>query len=401
MLKRKRITLVYFNAGGGHRAAARALQAVIAQQRRPWDVTAVNLFEAIDPTGRWRRALGADPEDFYNRRLQLGWTIGLSQELRILQGLIRLAHGTLVRALQQHWLQTEPDLVLSLIPNFNRALHDSLASALPGIPFATLLTDIADLPPRFWIEPGLKQHLIVGSERALAQARAAGHADERISLSSGMVLHPDFHAVTDLDRAVAQRQLGLDPQRPTGVVMFGGQGSMQMLRIARALHDQQLILFCGHNQKLAERLRRLPSTARHVVLGFTEQVAAHMRLADYFIGKPGPGCLSEALQCGLPVLTFEGLGTMPQERYNAQWIREQGLGRVLRSVAHVRDGTLALIQELDIHREVVARLDNRAVFELPEILAGLLQAAAVPQAQPCWRTPTTASSLHPSLQVNP
>ena len=31
----KDIELVYFNAGGGHRAAAQALEAVIQQQRRP------------------------------------------------------------------------------------------------------------------------------------------------------------------------------------------------------------------------------------------------------------------------------------------------------------------------------------------------------------------------------
>ena len=51
-----------------------------------------------------------------------------------------------------------------------------------------------------------------------------------------------------------------------------------------------------------------------------------MRLADFFIGKPGPGCLSEAVQLGLPVITIRNAWTMPQERYNAQWVREQGLG---------------------------------------------------------------------------
>lgn len=75
------IDLIYFNAGGGHRAAAQALRAVIAQQRRPWTVRCVNLVDMLDPLARFRRLTGVAPEDFYNKRLAKGWTLGLTQEL--------------------------------------------------------------------------------------------------------------------------------------------------------------------------------------------------------------------------------------------------------------------------------------------------------------------------------
>ena len=376
----KRITLVYFDAGGGHRAAARALQQAIAQQQRPWSVSLVNLFEAMDPNGRFQRLLGCKPEDYYNLRLQRGWTLGLGQELRLLQLLIRVFHRPMVRALQQHWRATQPQLVLSLIPNFNRTLYESLALALPGVPFATLLTDIADTPPHFWIEPGQRQQLIVGSERAHEQALSAGYAQAQVSRVSGMLLHPGFYvpAPSAAQRAQTLRDWGLDPGKPTGIVMFGGQGSMQMLRISRALPDRQLILLCGRNEALRERLMRSDAELprRHIALGYTEQVAQVLRLGDYFIGKPGPGALSEALHCGLPAITFDGLGLMPQERYNTQWLREQGLGVVLRSVGQVREGVDDLLADLPVYRERVARLHNRAVHEVPAILDTLLQAGA-------------------------
>jgi hypothetical protein len=379
---RKTIDLVYFNAGGGHRAAAQALQSVIAQQQRPWTVRLVNLVEVLDPAGSFCRLMGFAPEDLYNKRLARGWTLGLAQELKLLQAMIRIAHPALLRRLQQHWLRSEPDLVVSLIPNFNRALHESVSSSLPGVPFVTVMTDMADLPPHFWIEPGQRQHLICGTPHAVAQARAAGYAPQQISQVSGMILRPDFYRVHDIDRAQEQRALGLDPAQPTGVVMFGGEGSRQMLGIAQRLRDVQLILLCGRNAALAERLRALPAVAPRVVLGFTPAVGRYMQLGDFFIGKPGPGSLSEAVQMGLPPITFDNVWTMPQERYNTQWLREQGLGLVLSSPRQLRQGVAELMQRLPELRARVQSVDNRAVFEVPQILARLLEQAdgTVPQA---------------------
>ncbi|MCU0940895.1 MAG: hypothetical protein MUC86_17730 [Burkholderiaceae bacterium] len=94
-----RIDLVYFNAGGGHRAAARALEAVLRERRPDWSVRSINLFEVLDPADRFRRVAGIAPEDIYNIRLKKGWTAGLAQELKLLQASIRLGHGLLVRRL--------------------------------------------------------------------------------------------------------------------------------------------------------------------------------------------------------------------------------------------------------------------------------------------------------------
>ena len=67
------VDLVYFNAGGGHRSSALALQHALRTQRgRTWQVRLVNLFEVLDPEGRFQRATGSLPEDFYNRRLARG-----------------------------------------------------------------------------------------------------------------------------------------------------------------------------------------------------------------------------------------------------------------------------------------------------------------------------------------
>lgn len=366
------VDLMYFDAGGGHRAAALALRDVLLRQRRPWTVRMVNLTEVLDRGQLFRRLTGLAPEDLYNRRLARGWTLGMALELKLLQTVVRAAHRPLCRRLQAHWQSTQPDLVVSLIPNFNRAMAVALAKARPAAPFVTVLTDLADLPPRFWIEPRVQQHLVCGTPHALQQAADAGVPPERLSLVSGMLLRPGFYGLPPLDRAAACTALGLDPGRPTAAVMYGGQGSMEMLRIAELLPDLQLLLFTGHNRDLAERLRCLQAPAPRAVLGFTPDVPQLMRLADFFIGKPGPGAMSEALHLGLPVVTFENAWTLPQERFNTRWVRELGVGLVLRSLHELPAATEQLLPRLDDYRRRVGWLDNQALFEVPEILAGLL-----------------------------
>lgn len=378
------VDLVYFNAGGGHRASALALQSVLPHHRHPWRVRLVNLFEVLDPRDRFRRVTGSAPEDWYNQRLARGWTIGMAQELKILQGLIRLGHTTLVKALQQHWLQTEPDLVVSLVPNFNRAMFESLASTLPGVPYATVLTDLADTPPRFWIERGQPQHFICGSARAVAQAHALGHPPERVHATSGMVIRPEFYETPALDRAGEMQRLGLDPNRPTALVLFGGHGSKAMLGIAKRLGaSTQLILVCGHNQLLATQLRALPPGAPRLVVGFAPDIPRYMRLADFFIGKPGPGSLSEAVQQGLPVIVVDNAWTMPQERYNAQWITEHHLGIVHRSFRTIDRAVAELLARLDEFRASARAVNNRALFEIPDIFERIVSSARRPDTGTC------------------
>ena len=370
----KTIDLVYINAGGGHRSAATALEMAIREQARGWQVRLVNLFEVLDPQDMFRRTTGVKPEHYYNVRLARGWTLGLAQELRILQALIRLSHKTLISQLRRHWQLTQPDLVVSLVPNFNRAMYQALGSAQPNAAYVTVMTDFADFPPHFWIEPNQPQHLICGTQRAVVQARAAGYDDAHLHETSGMIISPDFYRDLSVDRRAEMQTLRLDPDRPTGIVMFGGHGSRAMRGIAKRLDDTQLILVCGHNAPLAEKLRTMKAAAPRVVVGFTSQIRHYMQLSDFFIGKPGPGSISEAIQQFLPVIVARNAWTMPQERYNTEWVEENSVGVVLDSFKAIRGGVKQVTDGIEAYRASVRRIHNRAVFEIPEILERILAA---------------------------
>src|ERR1700730_11970611 len=219
-----RIVLVYFDAGGGHRAAASALAEAIREERLPWQVDLLKLQELLDSLDIVRRFTGIRIQDVYNKMLRNDWTLGSPQLMRVLQWTVRVFHRPTVRRLQRQWRETTPDLVASLVPHFNRALCRSLAKSRPGSPFVTILTDFADYPPQFWIERQ-SQFLICGSDHAVAQARDMGHPEEHIFRTSGMILNQRFYRYAAVDRRREREKLGLDPERLTGLVLFGGQGS--------------------------------------------------------------------------------------------------------------------------------------------------------------------------------
>ena len=139
------------------------------------------------------KTTGMNWEDLYNNRLQRGWSVGLAQELKLLQALIRLSHRSMTSRLRRHWRKTRPDMVVSVIPNFNRPMYEALATARPQAPYVTILTDFADFPPHFWIEPRQAQHFICGTPKAVAQARAMGYGDSQVHATSGMIIRPDFY----------------------------------------------------------------------------------------------------------------------------------------------------------------------------------------------------------------
>src|SRR6266496_2413288 len=372
----RRITILFFDAGGGHRSASEALKTTL--QENHWDVHLLNVQELLDSIDFVRGVTGLRIQDGYNLILRKGWTRLSPPLLRILQRVIRMRHKRIVKMFRGYWSLHPTDMVLSVIPHFNRAIAESIRQAMPAVPFVTLLTDFADYPPHFWMEKE-SEYLICGTGKARQQALEMGHPTERIFQVSGMILKPKFYQKPVVDREAERRKLGLLPDVPTGVVLFGGHGSPAMIEIAKRLEQSQtpvqLMMLCGHSKKIFDELNALHLTKRVFVEGFTTNVDYYMALADFLIGKPGPGSISEALQYHLPVIVERNARTMPQERYNTVWLEEQRMGIVLDSFEKIAGGVEQLLEPATFveFRRNAERYSNRALYEIPGILDAVLQ----------------------------
>jgi len=379
-----KILILFHDAGGGHRNAAVALQTVIGQQKRPWEVELVQFQELTDHLDVLRKLTGIRIQEQYNILLRNGWTLGATQLLWVLQATIRLFHRPLVKLLGKYFQEHPADLLVSVIPHFNREIGEAWNSARLGRPFVTLITDLADFPPHFWIEATKEQYVICGTERAVEQAKQIGKEPSQIFATSGMILRPDFYQADNTDPIALRRELNLRPDLPTGMLLFGGFGSKVMYEIVERLEAAdvplQLIVICGRNEKLAEKFRaRAWKLPLHIV-GFTKEVHRLMRAADFLIGKPGPGSVAEAMVRKLPVILECNAWTLPQERFNTEWVKEKRVGIVLNDFAEIVSGVKELLEPKTLaeFRVNVAALENRAIFEIQEIFAKLLDSPVSP-----------------------
>src|SRR5260370_40247687 len=136
----KRIHVVFHDGGGGHRNAAVALQTVIDQQGRDWQVELIQFQDLTDRLDVLRKLTGIRIQQQYNILLQNGWTLGSTALLRVLQATIRIFHRPLVNLLEKFWRGKPADLLVTVIAHFSRQICQSWVKIYPGVPFLTIIT---------------------------------------------------------------------------------------------------------------------------------------------------------------------------------------------------------------------------------------------------------------------
>ncbi len=371
--------------GGGHYATCNALCSIIEQQQLPWQLKVIDVDETVERLTKQNKIVdvykalsGMTGGDLYNLMLKSGWTWLHPLILFLNQLMMRLNYDTGVKIFAEYWHQQQPDLVVSLLPMYNKILYDSLQKGKPGTPIVTIPIDLVDSPPGFYIEPKTENYVVCGTQRLVEQARCLGVEEERIIKTSGMVVHPRFYEPMQCDRPNERQRLGLDPNCLTGLVLFGGFGSKLMLEIAKRLlcfqQKLQLIFICGRNEELALALRKSQGLQKRFVATFTQDIPYYMHLSDFFIGKPGGASISEALVMKLPVIVERNAATLINERNNADWIQHKEVGLVIRSFQNIAQALEKFLQPENFarYRANVAALNNRAVFEIPDILHQIL-----------------------------
>ena len=173
-----------------------------------------------------------------------------------------------------------------------------------------------------WMDACVDLYCVAAEEtKARLVARGAASAD---AVATGIPIAAKFLSKPD-PRAV-RKQYGLRDDQPVLLVLGGGFGMGPVAEILAELDrvpgQFQTLVVTGRNEELRRKLAT--QTRRHPthVLGFSTNMHELMAMADLIITKPGGLTTSEALALGKPLFI---LNPIPgQEAANSDFLLERG-----------------------------------------------------------------------------
>ncbi len=146
-------------------------------------------------------------------------------------------------------------------------------------------------------------------------------------LSLGIPVQMKFSET--IDKKEARRELGLDENKDTIMMMSGAVGfgnlAKTVLNFNKCKSDLQIVCVCGRNEKLKKELEDLKENGKVknelYVYGFVNNVDVIMSAADVLIGKIGGVAIAEAFNKHLPIIANRKLPF--QEYDNMLFLRER------------------------------------------------------------------------------
>lgn len=329
-MRTQRILILMSNTGGGHRASAEALKAGFTQRfGNRFRVDIIDLLMDYLP-----KPLNQLPKSYSFLANDATWIWKLLWETGEHPGLLQFL-GEIVpriteKSVRRVFKRFAPDLIISVHPLVQEISLLPLANIGRRIPYVTVVTDLASVHP-LWLHPAVDA-CYVASKEAYARAIEAGLHPNQLHLF-GLPVRPAFSPPPQ-PKPVLRQKLGMAPTLPAALLVGGGEGIGPVAEVAQQVAHclaetpkrplGQLVVICGRNQRLQERLESHAWPIPTVINGFVNNMEEWMAACDCIITKAGPGTIAEALIMGLPLVLS---GFIPgQEEGNVPYVVDHQVG---------------------------------------------------------------------------
>ena len=317
-----RLLLLTGTMGEGHNVAARALEEAA---HRIWPRCVIgtrDVLEFMGPgagasmRGAYVTNVQSTPwlyELFFTSLHRMRWFAHASNRVVGTWAAVRLADE--IEAFQ-------PDLIVSTYHVASAALATLRRRGELSAPAATWVTDFAPHPLWMFAENDLT---FVLHEASAATARAV-EPGARVRVAAP----PVGDAFAPGDRRAARERLGWAADEYALLLSAGSYGFGEIDATVDAMlaadDDARVVVICGRNARLAERLRGrgLPGD-RLTVLGWVDEMPAYLHAADVVVTNAGGSTVLEALACGRAVVTYRPIAAHGTN--NSALLASAGLAR--------------------------------------------------------------------------
>ncbi|MDR0425084.1 MAG: galactosyldiacylglycerol synthase [Clostridiales Family XIII bacterium] len=272
--------------------------------------------------------------------------------------------------LKKHIQQNAPDIIVC-----THVLSAILASEMKSHAWtdavtAGIVTDFTVHP--LWEETGGLDYYVTPNELLEFQMMKKGLDIKKI-LPFGIPIRPQFAG--RVEKGLARRRLGLEPEKTTILVMSGSMGygkiDVSLSKIDALPFDMQIIAVCGNNAEMYRRVQRMKFRKRMDVYGYVTNVDLMMDAADCIITKPGGITSSEALAKGLPMIMVNPIPG--HEIRNAEFMLNNGIALYATKSFPLEEAVFSLLRHQgrleDLRKTIEPYAKSTAANDLCEFLA--------------------------------
>lgn len=223
-----------------------------------------------------------------------------------------------------------PDVIICTHVFAAQLMNEMKKRKMVTAPTIGIVTDYTLHP--YWEDVPQIEYIVTASDLLTHRAVSRGIAAHRL-LPLGIPIHPKFN--TEISREDACAQLGIDPTRPTILMMGGSMGYSNNKRLIAQLQSVglpfQLLAVCGNNKKQLRQLTAMQDSADGLCTlhpyGFVQNVEVMMSASDCIVTKPGGLTVSEALAKNLPMILVDPIPG--HEERNVEFLINNGLASLV------------------------------------------------------------------------
>ena len=345
-----RILVCYANTGGGHKTAADAVcEALKERAAQICPDISVEIFNetVVEETN----ALNHKFVQLYNYILRhkpqwMKYYTAFIEAFKPNQNVI--AYSLCRKYLTTLYARVQPDVVVSVHPMVNHYM--AMARKDTGRTEKTkLVVVLTDPNGNLWSGWACKEaeQIVAPNDIACAKLVEMG-VDKNLIATIGMPIEPVFVRPALVSRAKTLGDLGLAPDKCTVLLSGGWAGGGDLAGLYEALKRVkkpiQVIVMCGNNGVLAERMKELTTGAMPtVVMGYTDEVSDLFAAGDLLVTKAGGLTTFEAVARRLPMAINIVTEPMPQEMGTIDILTEAKLASTIRRF----DDLTAIVEKLE------------------------------------------------------
>lgn len=375
-----RILIFMSDTGGGHRSVALALKGAFhTLYGSSVETYIVDLFALghLTPFDRATRLYG--PLIRHSPWLW-GALYRATDYPKVYKSLARTLEPLQIPKVQRLLEVVGPHAVISVHPLCTRLAAQAIQRLCRPIPLVAVPTDLVSVHASH-VTPGVDL-FVAPTEASRRNLMARNVAPDKI-VTLGLPVDERFRQARRSPSDL-RKEMGLDPDRFTALVMAGGEGSGPLPKIVQAVDqaglDLQLLVVCGRNNVCRRHLEKMVWSVPRRIFGFVHNIPEMMAASDVVVTKAGPQTIAEALATGRPLLLTHVLPG--QEEDNVRYVEEGGAGYLADTPEKVVERLRALIERPSSLTSLRARARNlgrpQAAREVARTVMGLMP---VPEVQ--------------------